>query len=427
MAVVVKQFWQIGLYWGRYGLWLPALFVLAGCQLPAIPLAALDAPTVAALAPTLTPMPRFQPDAPPTWTPAAVTADAHNAPLPPLAERPPTQTPPPLPTSTPITPTPTPSATPEETLTPTVTPRPLHQYSLDEPLPLEVFPRPANDNGWGMHWIPTVKQDRATVDRFVNEAARMHIKWVVFLNYGTNIGDNDYLIERLTANGIMPVMRLYRSGISPYEGDLARLVAYYRPRGVYYYQLYNEPNVNDENHQGFANPNHYARVWADAARVVINNGGFPGLGALSPGGAYDHYAFLDRTIRTIQWQGDEDLFNRTWLSVHNYHGLRPYDDPHGFLLFRNYDEIVRHHLHRSLPMIGTEAGSYSPDPQIEKQFIVFQYSYMRNAEPYFFAHSHWLLANEEGGSFDPSWEWQALFRRNFVHPVVTDFFYRNRR
>jgi hypothetical protein len=78
-------------------------------------------------------------------------------------------------------------------------------------------------------------------------------------------------------------------------------------------------------------------------------------------------------------------------------------------------------------MIGTEAGSYSPNPQVEKDLISWQYSYMRNAEPYFFAHSHWLLANREGGAWDEQWEWQALFRSGFVHPVVTDFFYKNTR
>jgi hypothetical protein len=52
---------------------------------------------------------------------------------------------------------------------------------------------------------------------------------------------------------------------------------------------------------------------------------------------------------------------------------------------------------------------------------------MRDAEPYFFAFSHWLLANKEGGAWDEQWEWQALFRNGFVHPLVTEFFYHNSR
>ena len=166
---------------------------------------------------------------------------------------------------------------------------------------------------------------------------------------------------------------------------------------------------------------------AIGARAIISAGGLPGIGGFSPGGEYNHYEFLDRTLRALEYSGDAHLLNHAWLSVHNYHGLRAYDDPDGFLLFRKYDEIVRSHLGRSLPMIGTEGGSYSPDPNVEKQFIIFEYSYMRNAEPYFLAYSHWILANQEGGHHDDRWEFQALFRAGFVHPVVTDFFYKNER
>jgi hypothetical protein len=160
---------------------------------------------------------------------------------------------------------------------------------------------------------------------------------------------------------------------------------------------------------------------------VVEAGGYPGLGALSPGGAYNHYEFLNRTLQALKANGDGELLGWTWLSIHNYHGTRPLDDPDGFLLFRNYDAIVRAHLWRSMPMIGTEGGSYSTDPQVEKELLIYQYSYMRNAEPYLFAFSPWLLANEAGGSFDPTWEWQALFRDGWVHPVVTDFLYVNGR
>ncbi|MFZ1396293.1 MAG: hypothetical protein WAS33_05315 [Candidatus Promineifilaceae bacterium] len=368
---------------------------------------------------------------PVTFTPLPETAVAHlqtnQTGL--LDTLPPTNTPLPIPTNTPVTPTSTPTntATPTPMGTPTAIIKPINQYSLSEVIPYQAFPVPPGDNGWGMHWIPTVSQERGVVDQFVAEAVRMHIKWVVFLNEGTQIGDNDYLVEKLVANGIMPVMRLYRSGVLPYDGNIGPMVAHYRAKGVYYFQLYNEPNVNVENHQGFANPNQYAEAWAVAARDVIANGGFPGLGALSPGGEYNHYDFLARTLQAIKFNGDEALLNRTWLSVHNYHGVRPYDDPDGFLLFRKYDEIVQSHLGRSLPMIGTEGGSYSADRNVEVELIRYQYTYMRDAEPYFLAFSYWLLANRAGGAYDSTWEWQALFKPGFVHPAVTEFFYKTSR
>jgi hypothetical protein len=397
------------------------LLALAGCQWQVF--AAGPLPTQAALAAiTATP----DDGVPPTWTPQPTLLPVEGEPARLAITRPPTSTPLPIPTITPYTPLPT--YTPRATSTPTmtVTPErlPFGAYGLDEVVPLDSFPRPPGDNGWGMHWIPTVKQEPAVVDRFVAELQRMHVTWVTFLNDGTQIGDNDYLVDRLVAHGMMPVMRVYRSTITPHDGDLGALVRHYRARGVYYFQLYNEPNVNMENMQGFANPTHYTRQWADAARIVIENGGLPGLGALSPGGAYDHYTFLDRTLRALEYNGDDDLLNRTWLSVHNYHGTRPATDPDGFLMFRQYDALIRTHLLRSMPMIGTEGGSYSDNPEEVRLHLSRQYGYMADAEPYFLAFSYWVLANQEGGSWDAGWEWQALFRAGYVHSVVTEFFYK---
>lgn len=398
--------------------------LVAGCQAES----GVAVPTLAAVAM----LPSATPTIPPTFTPEAITA----VPTPTFDPsrnlvNTPTETPLPIPTNTPFTPPPTrtPSPTPAPLVFETATPviKPITQYGYNEVIPYQAFPVPAGNNGWGMHWMPTVSQDRGAIDRFVAELVRMHIKWVVFLNQGSNIGDNDYLVEQLTAHGIMPVMRIYSDGIVPLGDDLGAMVAHYRAKGVYYFQIYNEPNVNDENRQGFANPNHYASAWAAAARKIVANGGLPGIGAFSPGGAYNHYDFLDRILRAIEYNGDAALLNHAWLSAHNYHGLRPFDDPEGFFLYRNYDAIVQSHLGRSLPIIGTEGGSYSPDPQVEKQFLVFQYSYMRQREPYLLAFSWWLLANQEGGGHDPVWEWQALFRPGFVHPAITDFFYQNSR
>ncbi|MBK9049757.1 MAG: hypothetical protein IPL78_02195 [Chloroflexi bacterium] len=326
--------------------WLMGLCALISCQ--NTPASSAEIPTLMAVAvaeleaATATP-PGF---VPPTYTAVPLDATIIPTPSPPRLVQS-TPTPAILPTITPIPPTLTPSITPTPTITPTATIKPLADYRLDEPLPPEAYPRPQDDNGWGMHWIPTVSQEPAVVDRFVGEMVRMHIKWVVFLNDGTNIGNNDYLVDRLVANGIMPVMRLYRSNVTIYEGDLGKMVAHYRARGVYYYQLYNEPNVNEENNQGAANPSQYATMWAVGARDVIANGGFPGFGSMSPGGAFNHYLYLERVLQALKHNGDAGLLNRAWLSVHNYHGTRPYDDPDGFLMFRNYDQIIQKELNRS--------------------------------------------------------------------------------
>ena len=76
---------------------------------------------------------------------------------------------------------------------------------------------------------------------------------------------------------------------------------------------------------------------------------------------------------------------------------------------------------------GAQDWVSDADRNVELQLIRYQYTYMRDAEPYFLAFSYWLLANSEGGAHDSTWEWQALFRPGFVHPAITEFFYKTSR
>ena len=333
-----------------------------------------------------------------------------------------------IPTKTPRPPTstPTPTITPTVQMTGTavIELKPFGSYAYEEIMPVAAYPVPAENNGWGMHWIASTSQSRGTVDKFVGELVRMHIKWVVFLNTGQDTTSNDYLVERLVANGIMPVMRVYQATIEPY-GDITPMVRHYRAKGVYYYQLYNEPNTNVENRQSFANPNQYAIAWSATARQVISAGGLPGIGAFSPGGAYDHFEFLQRTLEIMRYNGDLHLLNHAWFSAHNYHGTRELDDPGGFFLFREYNRIIEQQIGRSLPIIGTEAGSYAGTDEAEMPFIRFQYDYMKNEhEPYYLGFSWWILANRAGGHYDDAWEWQALFKEGgYAHPAIANYFY----
>ncbi|MGI6208369.1 MAG: hypothetical protein ACOYEW_09140 [Anaerolineae bacterium] len=282
------------------------------------------------------------------------------------------------------------------------------------PMSLASFPRPVGDNGRGVHWVPTLRSDPETVDRFVAEAAKMGMKWVVFLNDGTNIGDNDYLVRKLTEHGIMPVLRVFTDGLSPIEGDLQAMVRHYRDLGVSYFQLYNEPNLMVETHGQPPDVKRYLDLWIPAAREVIAAGGLPGIGALSPQGEMDDREFLRQMLDELDRRGELVLLDRTWLAVHNYTGPRTLSDPDGFLRFRQYDEIVRAKLGRSLPMVGTEGGTHvSPhvDEEAQVQMVLGAYDYMaKQPEPYNFAYTYWIIANEAGGGKDPEFSHHALYR-----------------
>lgn len=300
------------------------------------------------------------------------------------------------------------------------------------PLPLEAYPRPPGDNGRGIHWVPTTRSSREVVDRFLKEAAAMGMKWVVFLNDGADIGQNDYLVEQIVAHGMMPVMRIYTPGVGPIPGDLGAMVRHYVQRGVRYFQIYNEPNLRAENFGQAPDVERYLDYWLPAAQVVAANGGLPGFGALAPGGDYDDLAFLRQALASIKRRGMVHVLDRAWISLHNYTLNHPPEytrDSNGFLKFRWYDRIVREVLGRSLPIIGTEGGTYvgahedktyPPVSEADQvRWVLDAYRYMRQAEPYFFAYTYWVIANEEGGGTDPAFRHQALFQPGGrVSPLV---------
>ena len=335
----------------------------------------------------------------------------------------------------PLEPEPTPrvgsQTAPRVELEPTPAVGPREPLPGTRPMALSDFPRPAGDNGRGIHWVPTPRQAPDVVDRFVKEAKAMHMKWVVFLNDGTNLPDNEYLVRKLTENGIMPVMRIYTPNGAPIQGDLEALVRHYRALGVHYFQLYNEPNLICENQGQFPDVGRYLDMWIPAARAVVNAGGLPGFGALAPGGNFDDLEFFKQALDGIIQRGQADVLDNAWISLHNYTLNHPLDymkDSNGFLKFRWYDQVVREKLGRRMAIIGTEGGTYvgasedktlpaiSQEMQIE--MVKGAYEYMRNAEPYFFAHTYWIIANEAGGGMDKSFRHQALFAPRGQMPVV---------
>ena len=299
-------------------------------------------------------------------------------------------------------------------------------------LQLSAFPRPRADNGRGIHWVPTVSSTNDVVDRFVKEAADMKMKWVVLLNDGTKTGDNDYLVRKLVENGIEPVMRVYTPPGKTIDGDLQGMVRHYKALGVNYYQLYNEPNLRAENAGAEPDVNRYLDQWLPAAKAVVAAGGYPGFGSLAPGGDADDIAFFKGALDGIKARGEVKTLDRAWISMHNYTFNHPIDyakDSNGFLKFRWYDQIVREKLGRSMPIIGTEGGTFvgaSEDrtlPPVDEskqvQMVVDAYKYMRDRrEPYCFAYSYWVIANEEGGGHDAGFSNHALFKPGRTSPVV---------
>ena len=196
------------------------------------------------------------------------------------------------------------------------------------PLPLNTFPRPVNDNGLGVHWSTHLyaQSDEAT-SYFVSELARMNIKWVKLLTEDTDGRHYDHTIDELVARDIMPVLRLYQRCNAPYDrNELTDMVHHYVKRGVYYFELYNEPNIPGESggwcdNDGTPDPEFLAKIWADAARTIYLAGGYPGLPSFfAPSQKRVGWQedFFYRFFNTLREQGNESTLFFAWAPIHNY-------------------------------------------------------------------------------------------------------------
>jgi len=78
-------------------------------------------------------------------------------------------------------------------------------------------------------------------------------------------------------------------------------------------------------------------------------------------------------------------------------------------------------LGRVLPIIGTEGGTHvTRDVNEDKviEMVTAAYRYMTRREPYHFAYTYWLIANEAGGGRDPQFTNHALFKPDRSSPLV---------
>jgi hypothetical protein len=374
------------------------------------------------------PKPYVSPMKRPT-VPSQPSTTATRKPTPPTPGRAPTgPTPPSRPTTVDHT---------QPSLPAVASPEPAHPFDPSQiagALGLGSYPHPDQDNGRGMHWVPTTKQTPANVDRFVAEAQRMGVKWVTFLNHGTSVGDNDYLVTKLAAAGIEPVMRIFSGTLAPLTGDVEGMVRHYTGLGVHYFQPFNEPNLKCENPDGKVSVDRYLDVWIPAAKAIVRGGGLPGFGSMAPGGDYDDQKFLTAALDGLKARGEVHVLDKAWLSMHNYtwnHPIEDRGDGDGFFKFRAYHKTIQAALGRDLPIIGTEGGSMVGEqedtrmaavtPGLAADWTQQAFTYMRDKrEPWLFASSVWTIADLAAGGHDPRFEAPALFQADGTQSAIVN-------
>jgi hypothetical protein len=310
-----------------------------------------------------------------------------------------------------------------------------YRRMMGEPLSISPasLPRPQGDNGRGVHWFPTRAQDKETVDRYLTEVTAMRLRWVVVLQ-GLEPYDqeaNTYLLTKLKAAGIMPVVRIL-APVGPLDSrrleETVRRLLPYTP----YFQVFNEPNLEDE--WGAPAPHSTARFleyWIPAAEAVSRAGGYPGLPGPSPVGDYADVRFVSETVGLLLAWNRQDLLNQAWLAVHNYTLGAVTDcaaDDAGFGRYRRYNLAIVAALGVSLPMIATEGGPAPPPngrwgaggitPEYHAACLSAIFRWLPQREAYLLAFAPWLLGNQVGGGHDSRWEPAAWFQVGYTLPVV---------
>ena len=274
---------------------------------------------------------------------------------------------------------------------------------------LNEYPRPANDTGIGVHWVvgyATAIGISRIREYWIPELKSMGVKWVKVFNHDSALD----FCELLLAEGIMPVVRIYRPSPNPGRLGVKELVlidALIRA-GVRYFEFNNEPDVDAE-WKGGRVPVNGIELTVESTianvEIILERGGMPAIPSLANGSRWD-------LVGRIVAAGRRDLFDGpVWQAVHNFSRNRPLDYPYDignqegaafterfyrvlaaeswgedawrgrslaevnrlrydrrspgasvmddhacFLAYEYYDTLNRKHLGRSLPILSTECG-----------------------------------------------------------------------
>ncbi|MBI4675055.1 MAG: hypothetical protein HY741_25730 [Chloroflexi bacterium] len=318
-----------------------------------------------------------------------------------------------------VTATTTVTATITVTQTATVTPSPTTPPRLPlrddlEPLELQDYPRPPDDNGLGIHFVAGGYYDEAELDKQIARMKALHLKWATVV-----YTDENHLEIAARKFGEAGIYVLWRKTLRPYQRysswgrDIEIITKYGLPP---YMQLYNEPELPVEWDDKPEDMNLYFANLLAAAKDVYNAGGYPGIQFLDEDN-------LRRFIDEIYARKGEALFKRMVFVPHAYGLNHPPDyqeDPNGVLGFRSFATIFFKRLGFVPPFIVGEGGWKiesaednrfpAVDDELHRDYTLAVYDWFRTGKlshggklpDYLFAFNMWMLAgiDEAGAWYD---------------------------
>ncbi len=290
----------------------------------------------------------------------------------------------------------------------TATPPPLDFPSPLENYPgwLQTWPRPAHDNGRGLHFLQTHWFDEFETHKQMERMKLLGIHWTL-VNYA-----NRYQLIRVAPlfkqAGIMVVWRPFVRPYEPYP-NWAEDVKFLRAQGIPpYLQLYNEPGLAQEWDEAHPlDPELFLSHLLPAIRQVYDAGGYVGLQFLDP----DE---LRVTLQQMKAFGLTDVFDRLFFVAHPYGLNHPpeYDeDINSVLGFREFATVFEEEIGFVPVMIAGEGGWRPGErqdnryPAVSEQlhrdyheavFEWFRTGQLSNGDPlpdYLFAFCPWLISD----------------------------------
>ncbi|MBI3914204.1 MAG: hypothetical protein HY327_08480 [Chloroflexi bacterium] len=318
---------------------------------------------------------------------------------------------------------------------PTNTPPPPLALRTDLPaLALRDWPRPANDNGRCMHFLPVGYFSARDFDIQIPRLVGLQIRWTLALYSDEN--QLRLAAPRFKNAGIVPIWRKTLRAHQRYA-SWGRDIEIMNQVGLPpYIQIYNEPDNGDEWDGRDVNRDAWVASFVQAARDVYNAGGYVGLQVLD-------VDWIRAVIQSIKAQRGEKIFTRMFFIPHPYavnHPPNYVDDEIGVLGFRQAAEVFQQELGFIPPFIAGEGGwKFGSDednrfPKIDdplharyhvELFNWFRLGKLSDGAPlpdYLFAFCPWILAGQlEGAAWYDSFEGERALTIAEVKkiPIVT--------
>lgn len=301
------------------------------------------------------------------------------------------------------------------TVMPTPTAPPVLPLRDDlEPLELQDFPRPENDNGLGIHFTASGYYDEAELDKQIARMKAMNLKWATVVY--TDENHLEIAARKFSEAGIFVV---WRKTLKPYQKyfawqrDIDIIKKYNLPP---YMQLYNEAELEIEWDDQEQDRDLYIRNLLTAAKDVYNAGGYPGIQILDED-------WLRELINQVFARKGEALFKRMFFIPHAYglnHPPEYQEDINGVLGFRAFATIFYKRLGFVPPFIIAEGGwkigsaedNRFPkvDDELHRDYTLAVYDWFRTGKlshggklpDYLFAFNMWMIAglDEAGAWYD---------------------------